>query len=98
MDGAVCVRVCACVCVCVCKSPLSHSVGFKQGTRVPLLTLLSCLMFYLILGNCWRVKAAGTLKRYAALNKNHFEKCNGNDSSLIIFQYVSLCSNSDVCS
>ena len=72
---------------------------FKQGTLVPVLALLLRLMFYLILGNYWRAKAAGTLKRYyAALNKNHFEQCNGNDSSLIMFQYVSLYSNSDVCS
>ncbi len=85
--------------MCVCMSlPLSPYVGFKQATRVPLLTLLSRLMFYLILGNCWRAKAAGTLKQYAALNKNHFEQCNGNDSSLIIFQYVSSYANSDVCS
>lgn len=72
------------------RSPLPPHVGSKLGTRAPLLTLLLRLMFYLILGICWWAKAAGTLKQYEALNKNHFEQCNGNDSSLIIFEYVPL--------
>lgn len=72
------------------RSPLLPHVGSKLGTRAPLLTLLLRLMFYLILGICWWAKAAGTLKQYEALNKNHFEQCNGNDSSLIIFEYVPL--------
>lgn len=79
------------------RSPLSPHVGFKLGTRVPPLTLLLRLMFYLILGNCWVSKGSGgTLKQYAALNKNHFEQRGGNDSSLIPFEYVALRLNSDV--
>lgn len=80
---------CKCVYACV-RSPVSPYVGRELRTRVPLLTLLLRLMFYLILSNCWWAKAAGTLKQYAALNKNHFEQCNGNDSSLIIFEYLTL--------
>lgn len=82
------------------KLPLSPHVDFiLWGWEAEeLLTLLAQLTFYLILGNCWWAKVAGTLKHYAALNKiektKHSEQSNGNDSSLIIS--VWLCSNSDV--
>lgn len=37
------------------------------------------------------------MKQFAALNKNLFEQRNGNDSSLIMFECVVLCSVTVVC-
>lgn len=76
---------------------LSPRVGSKSGTWGPLPTLLLELIFYLTLGNCWWAKAEGTLKQFAALNKNLFEQRSGNDSGLIMFEFVVLCSVTVIC-
>lgn len=78
-----------CVCTCV-RSPLSPHVGFKTGNMGSFSHI--ALSFY-VLFNTWQLlvsKGSGTLEAVAALNKTHFEWSNGNDSCLIIFEYVSL--------
>jgi len=52
-----------------------------------------------VLFNTWQLlmsKDSGDLG-HATLNKNHFEQSNGNDSSLIIFECVPLCSVTVIC-